>query len=159
MSKLIDISGQKFGRLTVLSKANHNSVNGNARWLCRCDCGRLTIADSTQLRKGIIKSCGCYRKEVARKRFLNNSKAIAHMGDTSTLKNADGVAYASLVKNRRNQSGVIGVSFDKQTGRWFARLMYEHKYVLMESFTELNAAIDARKNAEQHYFHKKAEIR
>lgn len=43
MSSLIDINGKKFGRLTVISRES-NSQGGQARWLCKCDCGNDTIA-------------------------------------------------------------------------------------------------------------------
>lgn len=55
--KLIDITGQKFGRLTVIRR--HDSK----RWECKCDCGNITYSDGYQLRKGITKSCGCYHAE------------------------------------------------------------------------------------------------
>lgn len=38
MGKLIDLTGQRFGRLTVIERAE-NSPNGAAKWVCRCDCG------------------------------------------------------------------------------------------------------------------------
>ena len=59
--KLIDLAGKKFNMLTVIERYPTNSCNGNSRWICRCDCGRLTVADSYQLRKGLTKSCGCYK--------------------------------------------------------------------------------------------------
>lgn len=58
MSKLIDITGQKFGRLTVIERYDKK------RWKCVCDCGNTTISDSWQLRNGIALSCGCYQREI-----------------------------------------------------------------------------------------------
>lgn len=57
MPKLIDITGQRFGRLIVIERYDKN------RWKCQCDCGNTTYSNSYQLRKGIAKSCGCYQKE------------------------------------------------------------------------------------------------
>ncbi len=71
MALAIDITGQKFGRLTVLER-KENSKNGISRWLCRCDCGNLTVVLSTQLRKGRTKSCGCYMKEVVSKQRIKH---------------------------------------------------------------------------------------
>lgn len=59
MNRLIDLSGQKFGRLTVISKSGSDS-NGHAMWVCRCDCGNEIITRGYALRAEITKSCGCY---------------------------------------------------------------------------------------------------
>lgn len=59
MGKFIDITGQKFGRLTVIS------YEGNRRWKVRCDCGREKVLDGYELRSGIVQSCGCLQKEKA----------------------------------------------------------------------------------------------
>lgn len=61
MSKLIDMTGQKFGRLTVLYKAP--STGGQAEWICQCSCGNITKVKGGHLRNGTIQSCGCYNKE------------------------------------------------------------------------------------------------
>ena len=63
--KLIDLTGQRFGRLLVLERANYN--NHGAYWLCKCDCGNEKIISGTSLRKGLTISCGCYAKEKRRK--------------------------------------------------------------------------------------------
>ncbi len=51
----------RFGRLVVLEPAGRSRA-GNAKWLCRCDCGSETIARSGNLRQGTTNSCGCLRK-------------------------------------------------------------------------------------------------
>ena len=61
MSALKDITGKRFGRLTVIGRVE--SKNTNARWLCKCDCGGTTTALGTTLRSGSVNSCGCIRKE------------------------------------------------------------------------------------------------
>lgn len=63
MTKMIDLTGQKFNRLTVIDRAQ-NTAKGQARWLCQCVCGKTYIANGTQLRKGRVQSCGCYKREV-----------------------------------------------------------------------------------------------
>jgi hypothetical protein len=59
MPLLIDITGQVFGYLTVLSRV---SATGQARWLCRCKCGKETIQPGYELRSKKVISCGCIRK-------------------------------------------------------------------------------------------------
>jgi hypothetical protein len=56
-----DISGQRFGRL--VAKKYLGAVQGNSRWLCRCDCGASTKVLANSLRRGLTASCGCLRRE------------------------------------------------------------------------------------------------
>lgn len=59
-----DITGEKFGRLTVIEKTR---VKGRLSWICQCECGNTIIASLTSLQTGNTKSCGCLRKEVTGK--------------------------------------------------------------------------------------------
>lgn len=63
MSKLIDLTGQKFGRLTVLYKDNERKTKCGSYWICQCECGKIKSIKSSSLRNGDIVSCGCYRME------------------------------------------------------------------------------------------------
>lgn len=63
MPNVIDLSGQRFGRLTVIKRVE-NGNGGRARWLCRCDCGNEKTVLSGNLRSGDIQSCGCLWKEL-----------------------------------------------------------------------------------------------
>lgn len=69
MVKHIDLTNQKFGRLTVIERVDdYISVNGrkDPQWLCQCDCGNFCIVKGRLLRGGITKSCGCLRKECSK---------------------------------------------------------------------------------------------
>lgn len=59
--KLDNLSGQKFGRLTVLSRATNKGTR--TRWKCICECGNETIAHASALKDGHTTSCGCYANE------------------------------------------------------------------------------------------------
>lgn len=62
--KLIDRVGQRYSRLTVLSRApNKSAKDTNARWVCRCDCGATCVAYGQDLARGKFKSCGCLNAE------------------------------------------------------------------------------------------------
>ena len=64
--KLTDLTGQKFGRLTVLKRATsrtYPSGQTHTTWLCRCDCGTETVIPTAHLRSGHTQSCGCYRSD------------------------------------------------------------------------------------------------
>lgn len=57
LPKIIDLTGQRFGRLTVLEYCK------GSKWRCKCDCGNYTDVLSCNLRNGNTKSCGCLNKE------------------------------------------------------------------------------------------------
>ena len=62
MSMLVDLTGQRFGRLIVVDRAE-NSSHGNTRWNCKCDCGNNTIVWAMSLNAGRTKSCGCFQRD------------------------------------------------------------------------------------------------
>lgn len=67
---LIDLTGQRFGRLTVISRAENR--HKKVFWNCDCDCGNKTVAKANELRNGRRKSCGCLRGgfiDIAGKKF------------------------------------------------------------------------------------------
>lgn len=74
MSRLIDLTGQRFGRLTVIEKVPARPGCTNARWRCVCDCGNETFVLGTTLRRGESVSCGCYRSDYLRKRMTTHGK-------------------------------------------------------------------------------------
>lgn len=65
MSRLKDLSNQRFGRLTVMERADN--LGHHTRWLCKCDCGNYTKSHTTSLTSGRAKSCGCLGREKATK--------------------------------------------------------------------------------------------
>lgn len=72
--RLIDLTGQRFGRLTVVERVpNPTTVSRpKAHWLCRCDCGNYAICSSDNLRSGNSKSCGCLKLEIATERLTKH---------------------------------------------------------------------------------------
>ncbi|KKM72229.1 hypothetical protein LCGC14_1422620 [marine sediment metagenome] len=64
MSRLIDLTGQKFERLLVVKYAGKKK-SGATLWLCVCDCSKEKIIIGSHLKNGNTKSCGCLQKEIA----------------------------------------------------------------------------------------------
>lgn len=60
----IDLTKEKFGRLTVIERAE-NAKSGAVRWKCRCDCGKTVTVQRSNLKSGGTKSCGCLQKEIS----------------------------------------------------------------------------------------------
>jgi len=73
MGKFTDLTGQKFGRLTVIERAE-NIPSGKTWWLCQCKCGNQTIVRSDSLKGGVTKSCGCLHKELSFERCKQRMK-------------------------------------------------------------------------------------
>lgn len=73
-----DITGRKYGRLTVIAFAEKRG--SNYYWQCRCDCGMKRIVGRVALIKGFTKSCGCFSKEniVARQTTHGKSHTPEH---------------------------------------------------------------------------------
>lgn len=64
MSALKDITGQTFGRLTVIERSG--SRDRKALWRCHCSCGRETVVIGKLLRTGRTRSCGCLNVDINR---------------------------------------------------------------------------------------------
>ena len=61
--RIIDLSGMTFGKLHVLRQDSH-SLRGNAKWVCRCECGTEKSIVGAYMRSGRVISCGCHRKQL-----------------------------------------------------------------------------------------------
>lgn len=65
-TNFIDLTGQRFGRLTVIGRAEDKTYANkrySVMWLCQCDCGKQVVKSSVLLRKGFSTSCGCDKGE------------------------------------------------------------------------------------------------
>lgn len=83
---IIDLTWKRFGRLIVCSYAGKR-INGNTKWLCRCDCGNTVIALSTGLRNGSTKSCGCLQRKLAKEQNTTHGKSKTRLYSIwSTMK-------------------------------------------------------------------------
>jgi len=72
-----DLSGQQFGRLTVLEYAGTSS-NKHSLYLCKCECGNEKIIHGTSLTQGKTKSCGCLHREETSKLMTTHGLTKEH---------------------------------------------------------------------------------
>lgn len=71
-----DLTGQKFGKLTVIKRAE-NDKYGRSMWLCECDCGGKNVVLGYYLKAGRIKSCGCIKnREINGKTLFKKIKTM-----------------------------------------------------------------------------------
>ena len=69
-NKFVDLSGKRFGYLTVIKQDGYYIDPRNSKhpkWLCQCDCGNTTTVVCSALTTGHTKSCGCLSKETTRR--------------------------------------------------------------------------------------------
>lgn len=63
----IDITGQKFGKLTVLERSENTRGDKQTYFKCMCECGNYFVVTRNSLVSGNTKSCGCLHKESMKK--------------------------------------------------------------------------------------------
>lgn len=100
MGAFIDLTGQRFGRLTV---RHQSPAKGQARWVCRCDCGTEKIVPSERLRHGETRSCGCLHREVTKRNLTTHG-----LSKTPTYRIWAGMkkrCYKETFKDYKNYGG------------------------------------------------------
>ena len=114
MSKVIDLTGQKFGNLTVIERKGSNK-EGKALWLCKCSCGNKITTTGKLLRKGETKSCGCIKRNPNQYEFdgdiciATTPTGVQHIFDVEDYDKVKNVAWRltefgyiyGLYKNRK----------------------------------------------------------
>ena len=72
MGSFMDLTGQIFGRLTVIERTEN--IGKVTAWLCKCDCGNYKKVQTGHFRAGRIISCGCYQKENNKRKATKHGK-------------------------------------------------------------------------------------
>lgn len=62
MTRLVDISGSKYGDLLVVERVPRQPDDKHTKWQCQCACGNTTVATYINLKSGNTTSCGCKRR-------------------------------------------------------------------------------------------------
>lgn len=80
-----DLTGRKYGRLTVVERAENGRCceKSVTRWLCECDCGNRIVVDGHSIKRGRTKSCGCLNVE--RYTELAATRSTTHGGSYTRL--------------------------------------------------------------------------
>lgn len=114
--RVLDMTGEKHGRLTVLYR--DESVSGRGVWVCECDCGNIHKTRGENLRSGRTTSCGCYQKEQMSKRSVKhgyeygsdeykehhrNMRFIRKYGITTE-------DYLEIIESQDNECAICGTS-------------------------------------------------
>ena len=134
----IDLTGQRYGRLTVLGPS---SEDGRC-WNCLCDCGKHCVCNKERLRSGLTRSCGCLQEEQRKA----NMEAAMHFVEGTCLER-----IASKKKASNNTSGHRGV-YQRENNRWRAAIGFQGKVYNLGTFSNIEDAIKARAEAENHFY-------
>lgn len=70
--KPIDLTGEKFGRLTAITRIAARYEH--TKYVCQCECGRQCTVFQTHLARGNTRSCGCLNSDVTTKRNVENAR-------------------------------------------------------------------------------------
>lgn len=73
MSRFIDLTGQKFGRLTVLRNLGKGK-DSRFKFLCKCECGKEVEVKGVYLTTNQVRSCGCLAHDISRENALKRNK-------------------------------------------------------------------------------------
>lgn len=104
----IDITGKKYGRLTVLKEAG--TRKWKVYWLCLCECGKTKEINGGALKNGKTKSCGCLRSEVTAKRKTKHGMLYDESGRRRKL-------YGVWCGMRRRCDNPKNISYKNYGGR------------------------------------------
>lgn len=145
--KRVDLTNRKFGRLTVIKPTGECTSRGIMTWLCECECGNVIKKNTTVLSKGKALSCGCLL-------FEEHSKTVKTFVKETNNYSKEKVNTICITKKMpsSNTSGYKGVHWNKRSGKWRAEIMFQGKKNSLGEYTDIEAAIEARKKAEEKLF-------
>lgn len=135
-SKRLDLTGKRFGKLTVIAYAGVDEEQKCSMWKCRCDCGKITTVRGGSLTYGTTKSCGC---------------EFSKFTPNAITDQVDGTRINSLLytKQSNNTSGHVGVSFNKRRQKWEAYIQFKGYLYHLGLYEDIQDAIKARERAEK----------
>lgn len=120
--KKLDLTGQRFGKLTVIGPAEN--IGDRTAWTCLCECGATTVVRTGHLRSGHVTSCG----ECA----ATGVKSLTYVDGTCVE-----MIRAKTIR-RNNTSGVPGVDWRSSKGTWRASICFKGKRYYPEYFNYMN---------------------
>lgn len=134
MSRPVDLTGLKFGRLTAIRRYG-KTMDGKTAWLCRCECGTEIVVALNNLRSGGTRSCGCLRKEAAAR--AGKSRPRNNSGDYGTPLYQRWNQIKSRCHNPNVQSyryfGARGITVDPE---WSADFQVFKAWALANGYQE-----------------------
>lgn len=101
MRKFKDLTGMRFGKLTVLEYTNKRNLNRNILWRCLCDCGNEIYVATSCLNSGHTKSCGCGKNNFVEMGKIGGKFGKHHLSRTRLYK-----CYNHMINRCHNSSNI-----------------------------------------------------
>ena len=145
----MNLKDRRFGRLVVEGNASRKGYV-----ICLCDCGKRKEIRATSLTKAFqpTRSCGCIQRERA---CIVGSKTIpqniAKQVETNMQYHTNFQVIGTHTPPKNNTSGHKGISWDADRKMWVAYINVHNKRVFLGRYAKLDAAVEARKRAEEKY--------
>lgn len=99
-----DLVGEKFGLLTVISRAgdkiNSKGIKSGRLWNCSCECGNTTIVITSELNNNHVRSCGCLSRKLAAER-LSTTLNLTHLDFSIIAASFKGTHSTWIAMNNR----------------------------------------------------------
>lgn len=150
--EIIDLIGRKFGRLTVVSFSSRKDKK--TEWICRCICNNKTIANTSALRTGNKKSCGCLLPDILKESNKENPRNIKHsMSGTRFYNIWQSMNTRCTYKNgnRWHRYGGRGIKCLWESFNNFKKDMYKTYLYHCGKYGEKNTTIDRIDNNGNYY--------
>ncbi len=140
--KAEDLTGKKFGRLTVIGPVSEKEEGSGRLWECKCDCGNISICSGDYLRKGTTRSCGCLAEEAHK----DSLKTSIHIVDGTCIEKISCMTVSS-----NNKTGTRGIT-KTSSGKWKAAIGFQGRRYNLGTYANYDDAVAARKEAEENLY-------
>ena len=141
-----DLIGRRFGKLEVIGRSEKRGSRGTRTvplWECRCDCGNITYKATDTLTNPDLSMCNdCVGKYATAKM----REKAGYIDGTQISR------IASTKMSAANTSGARGVYWDRNSGKWRARLRFKGKTYNFGSYFKFEDAVKARIEAEKQIY-------
>lgn len=130
-----DLTGQKFGKLTVVKKMAKKDSCNDSIYKCKCECGEIVKVVARSLKNKNTTSCGCHKIETFKDNTFDFNTNLYKLNNKKV--------------NSNNTSGCTGVHFNNNRQKWIANIVFQKKNYFLGYHDKKENAINARKIAEE----------
>lgn len=134
-----DLTGQQFGRLTVLCQSSKKTKDGRPYWRCKCDCGNELDVFVGSLLRGVTQSCGCLNSEQSAKMHDH-----MHYQDNTCVE----ILERSCKDTDKNKAGFRGLFLTK-SGKYRVMITFQKTVYNLGYYKTFKEAVQVRLDAEE----------
>ena len=121
-----NLIGKHFGHLTVIAKSDKRGTQNEYKWICRCDCGKLTEVSTGMLNSGEITSCGHVRLEKSKHNLrFTQDRHMKQLNDRPPVTNKSGYRNISITYRNGKKKYRVAVVYDHKQHSTLAATLEE----------------------------------